>query len=238
MGQIKGNPFSNEIVGDMFDIWAYASDMPITDGVPELAWVDTETTGLVAEREVTLEVGVILTDRAGKICRNGVADWLVWGDFVDEPRPKYVQAYMEMDQFVIDMHKKSGLIRDLNKAKQHPLSHRMHPAQVAVEAREWLTTRCGADAKFPLSGANPAAFDRGFLQNDLPALNDWFHYRSGADISSLRELAKKVNPTILMDQPKKSEMHRPIPDLLDSIKLYRYLLTKFLRTDKTTQEMF
>jgi oligoribonuclease (3'-5' exoribonuclease) len=141
------------------------------------------------------------------------------------------------------MHQKSGLLKALRMARIHPEKGRLFPARVSIDIVDWLNERLGwADGppsnikeRFPLSGSTPH-FDRGFLQADLPIVNNWFHYRVGVDVSGTRELAKTVNPAILEDQPVKQEMHLPVPDMVDSVKLYRFLLKNFINIDDDTRK--
>jgi oligoribonuclease len=236
-----GNGHSYWIKGSFFDAWADENGIRITDEKPEFVWVDLETTGLNTSSEVTLEVGIVLTDAVGNVCRDGVIDWKVWAPEEGSRDKSWAQAFHNMDPFVEDMHTKSGLIKDMSQALAGPWVEDMHPALVSPQARAWLDKMVSRDLNgsmrsLQLSGSTPH-FDRGFLQADLPVLESWFHYRSGVDVSGIREVAKRVNPLVIEDQPTKSEKHRPIPDLVDSLRLYRHLLKSFLRVDGITKQV-
>lgn len=228
MAYWQGNPNSYWIKGELFEAWAEQNKMSITDNMPEFVWVDLETTGLDPRQDVTLEMGIVLTDRLGSVCRNGVIDWKVWTEIRNNKT--WQRAVDNMDPYVEDMHTSSGLLKDLKIALTRDgasRTNRMHPADVAHDATDWLTMMVPKNVQLQLSGSSPH-FDRGFLRADMPALEAWFHYRSGVDVSGIREVAKRVNQPIINGQPKAAAKHRPIPDLIDSIRLYRYLLRNFI----------
>jgi len=235
MAEFLDNPFSSWIKGESFDIWADVMQLPITDGEPEFVWVDVETTGLDTGTDVTLELGILLTDGIGNICRDGVIDWRVYGSLRDK-RSKWNLALDGMDEYVRNMHTKSGLLGEINRVRSLPHNQeRLDPDRVEEDAIVWLHLHCKEPLQ--LSGSSPH-FDRGFLKADLPILENWFHYRSGVDVSGSREIAKRVNPGVVAGQPTKMEMHRPIPDLVDSVRLYRHLLKNFFRMDEATTRRF
>lgn len=245
MARVKDNPFSYWIRGSAFDVWAEVSHLPVTEAKPQLVWVDLETTGLDANVEVTLQIGVILTDKFGRICRDGAADWLVFDTDNDSSRQKsWTSRLLGMEPFVRNMHRDSGLTRQIKQACMHPEKDRLHPAQVAVDMTDWLNMQfdqseapANIRERVPMSGSTPH-FDRGFVTQDFPILDEFFHYRVGVDVSALREQAKLLNPSVIESQPVKREAHQPIPDLVDSIRLYRHLLQKFLVMDGINSQEF
>lgn len=232
------NPFSVQIRGAAFDSWVdneMGDLIRITDAKPEMVWVDLETTGLDTNKDVTLELGIILTDAVGRICRDGVASWLVY-DLGDDGtvRKDWGKSIFAMPDFVREMHVESGLIEDIGKLVRYPGEISIaHPARVAADAYNWLVAATGGDpGKMVLSGSSPH-FDRGFLAADMPTLLAFFHYRDGADVSGLRELAKMHYPKTLERWHTPKGVHRTIPDLINSIRLYRHLLLDgFIMSDK------
>lgn len=215
----------------MADTWG--DMLPITDMPPELAWIDLETTGLDPNKDVTLELGIVLTDAVGRICRDGVASWLVYDLSETHGLDKdWGQACYDMSDYVRDMHVNSGLNADLGTLLRSSGNiDCASPAAVAAEAFVWLRAATERDpGEMPMSGSS-VHFDRSFVKVDMPELDSFFHYRNGVDVSSLRELAKVHAPNIVAGQPTASKEHRTVPDLLDSIKLYRHLLkSKFIKT--------
>ena len=75
-------------------------------------------------------------------------------------------------------------------------------------------------------------WDRGVQIEHLPELHEFFHYRN-IDISSVRELCKMLNPSLMERieediKEKYMEKHRVLEDIQDSITLYRALYENFL----------
>lgn len=222
----NNNPNSYWLAGSSFDIWAETHGLPITEDAPEMVWVDLETTGLDSDLNVTLEMGILLTNKFGEVCRDGAIDWRLWRSGVYDDK-SYKLEFDNLDPVVDLMHINSGLKADMTRAIQGPYLELMDPHYVEREAIDWLRGRTPDGKKFPMSGSS-AHFDRGFVKADLPKLNDWFHYRVGVDASGLREIAKLLNPAVVASQPVPLKKHRPLPDLADSVRLYRHLLQNFL----------
>lgn len=229
MAEFKNNPFSFWMRGATLEVWADQMGIPLTDDAPEFAWVDIETSGLDRRWDRIFEIGIVLTNAIGEVCRVGICDWRV---FVHDPQDIRYDEYKialgraEENEIVKAMHDASGLFKDIFNDARHPEHRKAHPAEVQVAAREWLELNApnANDGKgLQLSGNSPH-FDRGFLQDQMPYLEDWFHYRSGVDASGQRETFKRVNPMVIATQPEKCEKHRPVPDLADSIRLFRHML--------------
>jgi oligoribonuclease len=228
MGEYNHNPFSYWMKGDSLVHWSEHQGIPLTDDAPEFCWVDIETTGLDRTQDRILEIGLVLTNGIGEVCMDGVIDWRVFvhGGNEDQKGAEYLTALsrLESNPIVSEMHKKSGLLLNIFSDARHPEYMKTHPDIVQVEARNWLAERTKKmENGLQLSGSSPH-FDRGFLQDQMPYLEDWFHYRSGVDVSALRETFKRINEAVVKTQPEKQEKHRPIPDLADSIRLYRHML--------------
>ena len=68
----------------------------------------------------------------------------------------------------------------------------------------------------PLAG-NSIATDRGFIARDMPALDDYLHYRM-IDVSSIKELCRRWYPRIYFGQPEKGLAHRALADIHESIR--------------------
>lgn len=224
MSTYRDNPFSYWMVGPSLDEWSRQMGIPLTDDYPQFCWVDIETTGLNPKKEVILELGMTFTNGIGEICRHhGTIDWLVF-DTDPWTRRVHEDAMNSLDPFVHEMHTKSGLLRDLEKARAHPLNHLLAPDSVCDSAVNWLHDQLGNEVKNLQISGSSAHFDRGFLAAHMYSLEQQFHYRVGVDVSGLREVFKRTNPSVVERQPEKMERHRPIPDLADSIRLFRHML--------------
>jgi oligoribonuclease (3'-5' exoribonuclease) len=245
MSRINENPHSAWPRDRMFDLWSLESGIMVSPlALPEMIWVDIETTGLDENEEVPLELGIILTDRVGQVIRNGVASWRIY-DNRDYTWKRAIER-AKLHDVVGPMHKASGLWDqidyELQIAAATSTQYLMLPHSVASDAANWLTAQCrgvklwpGNLDQAPLSGSSPQ-FDRKFLNKYLPELNLWFHYRNGADVSAIRNLQHMLS-TPGIPEPADLKMHRPISDLLDSIRLYRHQLNTFLRIGSETRRM-
>ena len=72
----------------------------------------------------------------------------------------------------------------------------------------------------PLAG-NTIGTDRMFLARDMPAFEQYVHYRS-VDVSSIKELARRWYPRAYYQAPAKSGNHRALADVQESIEELRY----------------
>jgi oligoribonuclease len=60
-----------------------------------------------------------------------------------------------------------------------------------------------------------------FLRRYMPTLEAYLHYRN-VDVSTLKELARRWRPQLLEDAPDKSENHRALEDINESIAELRF----------------
>ncbi len=91
-------------------------------------------------------------------------------------------------------------------------------AQVLAYVREHVPVA----RKAPLAG-NTVYVDRGFLNRDMPTLDEHLHYRL-VDVSSIKELVRRWFPRVYFNSPAKHGGHRALADIRESIeelKFYR-----------------
>jgi oligoribonuclease len=55
----------------------------------------------------------------------------------------------------------------------------------------------------------------------LPEIDDYLHYRS-VDVSSVKELARRWYPKVLSGAPQKTNTHRALDDIRESVAELRY----------------
>ena len=61
----------------------------------------------------------------------------------------------------------------------------------------------------------------------MPELESFFHYRN-VDVSTIKELARRWNPSVLRRLPEKESAHRALDDIRESIdELVHYRDTLF-----------
>ena len=169
---------------------------------PNLIWIDCEMTGLDLEKDVLVEIAVLVTDSDLNVIGEGI-------DLVIAATPEQLAG---MNEFVTQMHTNSGLITEI-------------PTGTSVSAAEdqiikYLESASTVAGKSPLAG-NSVSVDRSFIARDMPRLNDYLHYRT-IDVSSIKELAKRWYPKAYFNAPAKTGNHRALGDIQDSIAELAY----------------
>ncbi|HHU66906.1 oligoribonuclease [Corynebacterium sp.] len=168
-----------------------------------LVWVDLEMTGLDPDRHVIVEVAALITD----------ANLQIIGEGVDLVVHATEEELAEMDDFVTDMHEKSGLTEQVRTSTVS-----MEEAEDAVLAL--IAEHCSPEHPAPLAG-NSIATDRAFLRAQMPRLDAALHYRM-VDVSSIKELARRWFPKAYFNQPEKGLAHRALADIVESIRELDY----------------
>ena len=85
---------------------------------------------------------------------------------------------------------------------------------------DYIRTHVKQAKTAPLAG-NSIATDRGFIARDMPALDNYLHYRM-IDVSSIKELCRRWYPQIYYGQPEKGLAHRALADIRESIRELKY----------------
>jgi oligoribonuclease len=163
-----------------------------------LAWMDLEMTGLEPDKHVIVEIATLITDDDLTVIAEG-PDLVVHADEID---------LSHMGEFVTEMHTRSGL---LDAIRQSTIS--MRDAELAT--LDFLRSHIAEARTIPLSG-NSIGTDRRFLQEYMPELEEFFHYRN-VDVSTLKELAKRWYPEKIGARAEKATTHRALDDIRESI---------------------
>jgi len=169
---------------------------------PNLIWIDCEMTGLSLEKDVLVEIAVLVTD----------SDLNVIGEGVDVVIKASAEQLAGMNEFVTQMHTSSGLITQI------PNGITVLEAEAKVIA--YLESAATQPGKSPLAG-NSVSVDRSFIARDMPLLNDYLHYRT-VDVSSIKELTRRWFPKAYFAAPAKTGNHRALGDIQDSIAELAY----------------
>jgi oligoribonuclease len=174
--------------------------VPITN--ERIVWIDCEMTGLDSVNDALIEVAALVTDSELNILGDGV-------DVVIKPDDA---ALAQMNDFVRDMHTRSGLLKEL------PAGKTMAEAEELVldYIRKWVPD----PRKAPLAG-NSVGTDRVFLARDMPSVVEHLHYRI-VDVSTIKELARRWYARAYFQAPAKLGGHRALGDIKDSIDELRY----------------
>jgi len=176
---------------------------------PNLIWVDCEMTGLDLNKDVLVEIAVLVTD----------SQLNVLGEGVDLVIHAPAEALEQMNDYVKEMHTASGLINEIPEGTSL--------AEAEFQILAYLQKYAPDAGKSPLAG-NSVSVDRTFIAKFLPAVNDYLHYRT-IDVSSIKELARRWYPKVYYAAPKKTGNHRALGDIRDSIdELDYYRKTIFI----------
>jgi oligoribonuclease len=166
------------------------------DKSANLIWIDLEMTGLDTTQDHIIEIATIVTDRN----LNEVAVGPVLA--VHQPR-----AVMDaMDKWNTRQHGESGLTTRV-------LDSELALADAEAETIAFLQQHV-TPGKSPMCG-NSICQDRRFLAREMPALENYFHYRN-LDVSALKILAQIWAPAVAGGFTKEST-HRALADIRDSI---------------------
>lgn len=175
-----------------------------------LVWLDLEMTGLDVTRHVIVEIAALVTNEQLEPLDDGV-DIVVY-----QP----AGALTEMDDFVRAMHTRSGLLPEI-EASTTTL------AEAGAQTLAYVQSHVPAAETAPLCG-NSIGVDRRFLDHQLPDLDRYLHYRS-IDVSSFKELCRRWYPAVYKKRPSKTEAHRALADINESIAELRYYRENMLR---------
>lgn len=167
-----------------------------------LVWIDCEMTGLSTVNDALVEIAVLVTDSELNVLGEGV-------DIVINPPQA---ALDQMDDFVREMHTKSGLLDALDQG--------VTLAEAEAQVLEYVRKYSPEPRKSPLAG-NSVGTDREFIARDMPQLQAHLHYRI-VDVSSIKELARRWYPRAYFASPEKAGNHRALDDIFESIEELKY----------------
>jgi oligoribonuclease len=177
-----------------------------------LVWMDLEMTGLEPERHVIVEIATIITDDDLNVVAEGPD--LVLHATADQ--------LAEMGDFVTSMHTKSGLLPLINESA-------VTMSEAENLTLEFLKAHIDEPRTVPLCG-NSIGTDRRFLQQYMPNLEAFLHYRN-VDVSTLKELARRWLPEAISSMPEKATSHRALDDIRESIAELVHYRTVLFRTN-------
>lgn len=180
--------------------------LPRIQNAWNIAWLDLEMTGLDPERDVILEVALVVTDRDLRTLEE-------WSTAVWQPEERLAA----MTPFVRDMHQRTGLTSRVRTSKVDTFA-----AERALLER--ITGFCSYPA---VLAGNTIGQDKRFIERHMPGLAGYLHYRT-LDVTSVKLLAKAwYGDAAVYDKPKDQE-HNALFDVRQSIlELAHYRKTIF-----------
>jgi oligoribonuclease len=175
-----------------------------------LVWIDLEMTGLDLQRHRIVELAVLVTDAQLEVLADGL-------DLVVHQPP---EVLAEMEDIVRKMHAKSALLAEIERSL-------LTLDAAGKEAIEYIKQFVPEPGTAPMCG-NSIGVDRRFLDRYLPDLDRYLHYRS-IDVSSLKELCRRWYPEAYKKRPSKTEAHRALDDIKESVAELRYYRDAIMR---------
>ncbi len=173
-----------------------------------LVWMDLEMTGLDHTSDVIVEIATLVTDDDLNVVAEG-PDLVIHQD--DD-------VLARMDQFVVDMHTRSGLLDQIRVST-------MTLEEAGAATLAFIREHVPVERTVPLCG-NSIGTDRRFLAAYLPEIEEYLHYRS-VDVSSIKELVRRWYPDVLTKRGWKQGSHRALDDIRESVSelsLYRQIV--------------
>ena len=174
-----------------------------------LAVIDLETTGTDENAGSILEVGVVIV--GPDLVLLDVASWLV------HPNP---DDLANMDQKVVEMHRTSQLLADLEAGDN------VHLLEVVDAQLSLLLDKFTIDGRIALAGSGVGHFDSRWLRRHLPHASKrltYWAYDVGVVRRFLRDLCGWIIPPIDVEKP-----HRALDDAvlhLAEMRTYRDALS-------------
>jgi oligoribonuclease len=172
-----------------------------------LVWMDLEMTGLDPQKHVIVEIATLITDDELNVVAAG-PDLVVH---------QSEEALALMEPIVVDMHTKSGLLDSIRTST-------VTLETAGAETLAFIKEHVPEARKVPLCG-NSIGMDRRFLDQYLPEIENWLHYRS-IDVSSVKELVRRWYPSLNNGRPYKAGTHRALDDIRESVSELRFYREK------------
>ena len=160
-------------------------------------------TGLDVDRHVIVEIATLITDDDLQVVAEGP-------DLVVSASDDELGA---MDDFVRAMHTKSGLLTEIAAST-------LSLDEAGDATLAFIRTHVPRARTVPLAG-NSIGTDRRFLAAQLPAIEEFLHYRS-VDVSTVKELGRRWFPELMKGAPTKAGGHRAMDDIRESVAELAY----------------
>lgn len=166
-----------------------------------LVWLDMEMTGLSPEKNVIIEVAIVITDSQ----LNVLAESPSYA--INQPESELAK----MDKWNIGTHTKSGLLERIKTdGVELDFAEKELIKLIKLYVNKGISPLCG----------NTIHQDRKFLVKYMPLLEEYLHYRN-IDVSTIKELARRWYPNIASNFTKHNK-HEALADIHESIEELKY----------------
>ena len=178
-----------------------------SDPNTNLVWIDIEMTGLDLDKHKILEIATLITNKDLEIIGEG--------PIIAIKQPS--EELEKMNEWSQQIHQKSGL---LDRVKGSIYSEKDAEKETLDFIKKYVK-----EGTSPLCG-NSVYNDRHFIIKHMPTLDKYLHYRL-IDVTTLKELYRLWKPD---SKPyKKSEEHKALVDVKESIEELKYYRENFLK---------
>lgn len=177
--------------------------------IGNLVWIDLEMTGLHSATDVILEIACVITDGDLNVIAEGPSF------IINQPEEKL----LGMGKWCQDHHGKTGLI----DAVRHSTTTINYAYE---ETFEFVKKNCPIHTGI-LAG-NSVWQDRVFLDKYMPKITHYLHYRT-IDVTTIKELVKRWYPQDTNIEYKKSDRHRALSDVYESIEELKWYRKNFFK---------
>lgn len=174
-----------------------------------LIWIDAEMTGLNPEIDVLLEVALVVTDD-NLIPQDAGVSWVIH---------QSPEALASMNDVVKALHTTSGLVAEVQKSVTTV-------ADVEQALVDRISGYCGR-SEGVLCG-NSVWQDKLFLKRFMPRVVDHLHYRI-LDVTAFKVAIARWYAGDPLSVFPKTNAHRALGDIYESIEELRYYKRNFLR---------
>ncbi|KAK9464329.1 ribonuclease H-like domain-containing protein [Lipomyces arxii] len=198
--------------------YQHARTMSMGTDVPPgpMIWIDCEMTGLDLVKDKVIEIACYVTD--GDL---NLADPNGFEEVISCPK----EILDGMDDWCTQHHGDSGLTAKVLACKNTT-------REVEIRLLKYLKEECGVtEARTGMLSGNSVHADKEFLRKEMPELIRYLHYRI-IDVSTLKELARRRNPSLKARAPVKKYSHTAKSDILESIAELQFYYDNWLASDK------
>lgn len=180
--------------------------------ITRFVWIDCEMTGLDIQKDVLIEIATIITDTNLKIIAEGP-------DLVIHQSEKHLSGMLPV---VVELHKPSGLLDEVRKST-------VSLQKAEQQTLDFIQGHC-IQNEAVLAG-NTVWQDGIFLRKYMPRITAFLNYRI-VDVSSIKLLVRQWYPNDPHIKFKKSESHRALTDIRESIAELQHYRQHFFKAQK------
>jgi oligoribonuclease len=172
-------------------------------------WIDLEMTGLDVNNDVILEIASVITNGNLEIVAEGPSF------IINQPEEKLAA----MGPWCQDHHGRTGLTDAVRNST-------ITLQRAYQETFEFIQKHCAIHTGI-LAG-NSVWQDRAFLAQYMPQIPAYLHYRI-IDVTSIKELVRRWYPEDKKNEYQKTDRHRALSDVYESIAELKHFRMNFFR---------